>query len=224
MWCGVSGALNVHLALTGEAWQPLEQVSLPLSWGQACAHHYSCMEPGLSTVPLLVPATLRPAKGPCLPHLRSPHHQATSSPGQEFPHSHISHFFWVPSQSWLNQSILKESSPNYSLEELILKLKLQYFGHLMRRTDSLQKTLILGKIEGRRRRGWQRLRWLDGITDDEHEFEHALGVGDGQGGLVCCSPWGHKELNSTERLNWLNWPLPRHRSHTDYWYSFFPSY
>ena len=173
------------------------------------------MEPGLSTVPRLVPAILSPAKGPCLPHLRSPHHQTTSSPGQEFPHSHISLFFWVPSQSWLNQSILKEISPNYSLEELILKLKLQYFGDLMRRTDSLEKTLILGKIEGRRRRGWQRLRWLDGITDDKHEFEQALGVGDGPGGLVCCSPWGHKESKSTERLNWPNWPLPRQRSHTD---------
>ena len=64
-----------------------------------------------------------------------------------------------------NQSILKEISPGYSLEGLTLKLKLQYFGHLMRRTDSLEKTLMLGKIEGRRRRGRQRMRWLDGITD-----------------------------------------------------------
>ena len=64
-----------------------------------------------------------------------------------------------------NQSILKEISPEYSLEGLMLKLKLQYFGHLMRRTDSLEKTLMLGKIEGRRRRGRQRMRWLDGITD-----------------------------------------------------------
>ena len=63
-----------------------------------------------------------------------------------------------------NQSILKEISPNYSLEGLMLKLKLQYFGHLMRRTDSLEKTLVLGKIEGRSRRGLQRIRWLDGIT------------------------------------------------------------
>ena len=62
------------------------------------------------------------------------------------------------------QSILKEISPEYSLEELMLKLKLQYFGHLMRRTDSLEKTLMLGKIEGRRRKGWQRMRMLDGIT------------------------------------------------------------
>ena len=64
-----------------------------------------------------------------------------------------------------NQSILKEISPEYSLEGLMLKLKLQYFGHLMRRTDSLEKTLMLGKIEGRRRRGRQRMRWLDGIAD-----------------------------------------------------------
>ena len=63
-----------------------------------------------------------------------------------------------------NQSILKEISPKYSLEGLMLKLKLQYFGHLIRRTDSLEKTLMLGKIEGRKRRGWQRIRWLDGIT------------------------------------------------------------
>ena len=64
-----------------------------------------------------------------------------------------------------NQSILKEISPEYSLEGLMLKLKFQYFGHLMQRADSFEKTLKLGKIEGRRRRGWQRMRWLDGITD-----------------------------------------------------------
>ena len=64
-----------------------------------------------------------------------------------------------------NQSILKKNSPEYSLEGLMLKLKLQYFGHLMQRTDSVEKTLMLGRIEGRRGRGWQRMRWLDGITD-----------------------------------------------------------
>ena len=64
-----------------------------------------------------------------------------------------------------NHSLLKEISPGYSLERLMLKLKLQYFGHLMQRTDSLEKTLILGKIEGRRRRGRQRMKWLDGITN-----------------------------------------------------------
>ena len=70
---------------------------------------------------------------------------------------------WTARRS--NQSILKEISPEYSLEGLMLKLKLQYFGHLMQRTDTLEKTLLLGKIEGRRRRGQQRMRWLDGITD-----------------------------------------------------------
>ena len=70
---------------------------------------------------------------------------------------------WTARRS--NQSILKELSPEYSLEGLMLILKLQYFGHLIRRTDSLEKTLMLGKIEGRRIRGWQRMRWLDGITD-----------------------------------------------------------
>ena len=70
---------------------------------------------------------------------------------------------WTARRS--NQSILKEISPEYSLEGLMLKLKLQYFGHLMRRTDPLEKTLMQGKIEGRRRRGRQRMRWLDGITD-----------------------------------------------------------
>ena len=70
---------------------------------------------------------------------------------------------WTARRS--NQSILKEINPEYSLERLMLKLKLQYFGHLMQRIDSLEKTLMLGKIEGRRRRGWHRMRWLDDITD-----------------------------------------------------------
>ena len=70
---------------------------------------------------------------------------------------------WIARRS--NQSILKEISPGCSLEGLMMKMKHQYFDHLMRRTDSLEKTLMLGKIEGRRRRGWQRMRWLDGITD-----------------------------------------------------------
>ena len=70
---------------------------------------------------------------------------------------------WTARRS--NQSILKEISPEYSLEGLMLRLKLQYFGHLMWRTDSLEKTLMLGKIEGRRRRGWQRMKWWDGITN-----------------------------------------------------------
>ena len=107
---------------------------------------------------------------------------------------------WTAKRS--NQSILKEISPEYSLEGLMLKLKLQYFGHLLGRTDSFEKTLMLGKIEGRRRRndrGWDgwRHHWLDG-----HGFEHVPGVGDRQGNLVCSSPWCHKELDTTERLNW----------------------
>ena len=75
-----------------------------------------------------------------------------------------------------------------------------YFGHLIWRTDSLEKTLVLGKNEGRKRRGRQRMRWLDGWYHrlDGHEFEQAPGVGDGQGNLACCSPWGHKELDTTE--------------------------
>ena len=96
------------------------------------------------------------------------------------PEKHLLLFYWLCQSLWLcgseqtvenstarrsNQSILKEISPEYSLEGLTLKLKLQYFGHLMGRTDSLEKTLMLGKIEGGRRRGWQRMRWLDGITD-----------------------------------------------------------
>ena len=107
---------------------------------------------------------------------------------------------WTARRS--SQSMLKEISPEYALERLMLKLKLQYFGHLMQRTDSFEKTLMLWMIEGGRRRGRLRMGWLDGITDSGHEFEEALGVGDGQGSLVCCSPWGHKELDMTEWLNW----------------------
>ena len=81
-----------------------------------------------------------------------------------------------------------------------MKLEFQYFGHLMGRTDSFQKTLMLGKIEGERSRGLQRMRWLDGIIDSM-EFEQAPRVGDGQVSLVCCSPWGCKESDMTERLN-----------------------
>ena len=97
-----------------------------------------------------------------------------------------------------NHSILKEISPEYSLEGLMLKLKLRYCGHVIRRTDSFEKTLMLGKMEGRKRRGRQRMRWLDGISDSVDMSEQALGVGNGQGSLVCCSPWGRKELDTTE--------------------------
>ena len=99
-----------------------------------------------------------------------------------------------------NQSILKEISPGCSLEGMMLKLKLQYFGHLMRRADSLEKTLMLGGIGGRRRRGLQRMAgWHHRL--DGREFECTPGVGDRQGGLACCNSWGHKELDTTERLN-----------------------
>ena len=91
-----------------------------------------------------------------------------------------------------NQSIPKEISPECSLEGLMLKLKPQYFGHLMQITDSFEKTPMLGKIEGGRKRGWQWMRWLDGITDNGHEFEYTPGAGNEQGGLACCSPWGHR--------------------------------
>ena len=94
----------------------------------------------------------------------------------------------------IHQSILKEISPEYSLKGLRLKLKLQYFGHLMRRADSYEKTLMLGKMEGGRRRG---MRCLDGITDSMDMSLSSLGSGYGQGGLVCCSPWGHKESDMT---------------------------
>ena len=102
---------------------------------------------------------------------------------------------WTARRS--NQSIIKKINPEYSLEGLMLKLILQYFGHLMQRTDSLEKTLMLGKIEGRKRKGQQRMRWLDGITNSvgmnlSKLWELVMG------GLACCSPRGCKESDPTE--------------------------
>ena len=110
---------------------------------------------------------------------------------------------WTARRS--NQSFLKEISPGCSLEGMMLNLKLQYFGHLKWRVDSLEKTRMLGGIGGRRRRGRQRMRELDGITDSMDVSESTPGVGDGQGGLAWCSPWGHKESETTERLNWTEY-------------------
>ena len=111
---------------------------------------------------------------------------------------------WTARRS--NQSILKEISPGYSLEGLMLKLKLQYVGHLMWITDSLEKTLTQGMIEGRRRRGRQRMSWLDGVTDSMDMGLSRLWSWCGQGILECCGPWGHKELDTTK---WLNQNLRR---------------
>ena len=97
----------------------------------------------------------------------------------------------------------KEISPEYSLEGLMLKLKLQYFGHLMWRTDSFEKPLMLRKIEGERRRGRQRMRRLDGIIKSmDMSLSKVQGWVDGPGGLVYCSPWGRKESDTTKQLNW----------------------
>ena len=112
---------------------------------------------------------------------------------------------WTARRS--NQSILKEIGPGCSLQGLMLKLKLQYFDRLMQRAESFEKTLMLQKIEVRRRRGWQRMmvgwhHWLNG-----HGFGWTPGIGDGQGGLASCGSRGRKELGTTE---WLNWTELKH--------------
>ena len=112
-------------------------------------------------------------------------------PGKEFP---------VLGFSWL--ILWSKISPEYSLEGLMLKLKLQYFDHLMQRTDSLEKTLMLGKIEGRRKRGWQRMRWLDGITDSMEWVWANPGSWWWTGRPGVLQSWGRKELDTPECLNW----------------------
>ena len=98
----------------------------------------------------------------------------------------------------LNQSILKEISSEYSLEGLMLKLKLLYFGHLIQRADSLEKTLMIGKIESRKRMGWQRLRWLDSIIDSvDVSLSKLLRDGEGWRSLACCNPWSCKDSDTT---------------------------
>ena len=102
---------------------------------------------------------------------------------------------WTARRS--NQSTLMEINPEYSLEGLMLNLNLQYYGYLMQRADSFEKTLMLGKIEGKRRRGWQSMRWLDRITNSMDMNLSKLQDSEGQRSLVCCSPWGSKESYMT---------------------------
>ena len=110
---------------------------------------------------------------------------------------------WTARRS--NQSIPKEISPGCSLEGLMLNLKLQYFGRLIWRADSLDKILILGNIESRRRRKTEdeMVGWHHRLSG--HGFGWTPGVGDGQGGLACCGSWGHKEADMNEQLNWTDW-------------------
>ena len=108
---------------------------------------------------------------------------------------------WTARRS--NQCILKEVSPEYSLEGLMLKLKLEYFGHLMRGAESFEKMLMLGKIEGRRRRGQQRMRWLEGITNSmEMSLSRLWELVMDSGGLACCGSWCRERLDWTFELNW----------------------
>ena len=124
----------------------------------------------------------------------------------------------VGEDSWgslgLQGHILKEISPEYSLEGLVLKLKLQYFGHLIQRTASFEKTLILGKIEGRRRRGWQRMRWLDGIIDSMYMSVSKLQelVKDREAWRVAVHGVAKTQLSEWTKVNWRNiWDTHRVR-------------
>ena len=98
----------------------------------------------------------------------------------------------------LNKSILKKVNPEYSLEGLMLKLKLEYFGYLVERADSLEKTLMLGNIKGKRRREWLRMRWLNGIINSKDMSLSKLRDCEREGRQACCSPWSRKEVGTTE--------------------------
>ena len=108
---------------------------------------------------------------------------------------------WTARRS--NQSILKEINPEYLLKGLMLKLRLQYLGYLMWRANSLEKTWHWERLRAREEGGWQKIRWLDGITGSmDMSLSKPLGIDDGQGSPACCSSWCHKDSDITEQLNW----------------------
>ena len=121
--------------------------------------------------------------------------------------------------SWNNFEFISEINSKYPLKGLMLKLKLQYFGHLRQRADSLEKTLMLRKIEGKSRSGQQRMRWLDGITDfNGHELEQTLGHSQGQGNLACKPDWATRSVESGEDYKWRFLKLSK-RPEAKYWSS-----
>ena len=145
-----------------------------------------------------IPWTGEPGGLHCMGSQRVGHNWAANTYTHNDLESRAPHRNHICTNLRANQSILK-ISPGCSLEGMMLKLKLQYIGHLMRRVDSLERTLMLGGIEGRRKRGRQRMRWLDG-----QEFGWTPGVGDGQGGLACCNSWSCKESRRLSDWTELN--------------------